>query len=212
MNDNEQKEIFSKNLNAYLEASRKTQKEAANAIGVSPQTFNTWCKGIALPRMGKVQKLADYFHISKSDLIDSKTYTASQRVESILIPVFEHIRCEASLTDPEYIVSSEVIPLAMASEGNYFALKLTDNSMMPRFFAGDIVIALRQNTASSNDIIIALTTSTPFAILRKYIEYDGGCALLPLNPAHEPLLFSCTDPEHTPFQIIGKAVKLHAKL
>ena len=51
----------------------KTQKEVAEAINVSPQTFNTWCQGIALPRMGKVQLLSDYFHISKSDLLEEHT-------------------------------------------------------------------------------------------------------------------------------------------
>lgn len=65
-----QNSIFSNNLNNLLNERRKTQKEVADAIGVSPQTFNTWCQGIALPRMGKIQKLADYFHVKKSDLID----------------------------------------------------------------------------------------------------------------------------------------------
>jgi transcriptional regulator with XRE-family HTH domain len=73
MADEEQKKIFSKNLNKYLSLNNKTQKEVADAIGVSPQTFNTWCQGIALPRMGKVQLLADYFNIGKTDLIDEKT-------------------------------------------------------------------------------------------------------------------------------------------
>lgn len=72
MADEEQKRIFSKNLNKYLSKFDKTQKEVADAIGVSPQTFNTWCQGIALPRMGKVQLLADYFGIGKTDLIDEK--------------------------------------------------------------------------------------------------------------------------------------------
>ena len=72
MADEEQKRIFAKNLNKYLSLFNKTQKEVADAIGVSPQTFNTWCQGIALPRMGKVQALADYFKINKSDLIDEK--------------------------------------------------------------------------------------------------------------------------------------------
>lgn len=72
MSDEEQRRIFSKNLNHYLEISEKTQKEVADAIGVAPQTFNTWCMGVAIPRMGKVQKLADYFGIQKSDLIDEK--------------------------------------------------------------------------------------------------------------------------------------------
>ena len=73
MSDNEQKEIFQKNLLKYISTSGKMQKEIAEAIGVSPQTFNTWCQGIALPRMGKVQLLADYFHINKSDLIERKS-------------------------------------------------------------------------------------------------------------------------------------------
>lgn len=75
MSEDAQKRIFTKNLNAYIEASGKTQLEIAKSIGVSPQTFNTWCKGIAIPRMGKVQALADYFHINKSDLIEDKSNT-----------------------------------------------------------------------------------------------------------------------------------------
>ena len=78
MTDNEQKKIFSKNLNKLLDEHNKTQKEVASAIEVSPQTFNTWCKGIALPRMGKVQMLADYFGILKSDLIENKNDEQSQ--------------------------------------------------------------------------------------------------------------------------------------
>lgn len=70
MSEDKQKIIFSKNLNSYIDKSGKTQLEIAKSIGVSPQTFNTWCKGIAIPRMGKVQALADYFHINKSDLIE----------------------------------------------------------------------------------------------------------------------------------------------
>lgn len=73
MSEDKQKKIFSENLNRYIEASGKTQLEIARAIGVSPQTFNTWCKGIAIPRMGKVQALADYFRINKSDLIELKS-------------------------------------------------------------------------------------------------------------------------------------------
>lgn len=75
MTEREERIIFSRNLNKYLDISQKNQKEVADAIGVSPQTFNTWCKGIALPRMSKVQRLADYFGISKSDLVEERNKT-----------------------------------------------------------------------------------------------------------------------------------------
>ena len=72
MSDELQKKIFAKNLRHYLDRENKTQKEVADAIGVSPQTFNTWLQMVALPRMGKVQTLADYFGINKSDLLEDK--------------------------------------------------------------------------------------------------------------------------------------------
>lgn len=70
MSDEVQKTIFSRNLNNLLNDRNKTQSEVASSIGVSPQTFNTWTQGIAIPRMGKIQLLADYFHVEKSALLD----------------------------------------------------------------------------------------------------------------------------------------------
>lgn len=70
MTELDQKRIFSKNLNRLLDNTDKKQVDIAAAIGVSPQTFNTWVKGVAIPRMGKIQALADYFGVPKSDLVD----------------------------------------------------------------------------------------------------------------------------------------------
>jgi transcriptional regulator with XRE-family HTH domain len=72
LSDAEQKRIFANNLRDALNKSGKQQIEVARAIGVSQQTFNTWCRGIALPRIGKLERLANYLGIKKSDLIDKK--------------------------------------------------------------------------------------------------------------------------------------------
>lgn len=81
MNEKEQKEIFSENLNRFLAIYDKSQKEVADAIGVSPQTFNTWCKGIAIPRMGKVELLSNYFHVPKTGLIDRQVDEIKERYD-----------------------------------------------------------------------------------------------------------------------------------
>lgn len=72
MSDEEQKKVFAKNLNKYLSIHNLQQKEVADKIGVIPTTFNSWCTGQSMPRMGKVQALADFFGIKKSDLIEEK--------------------------------------------------------------------------------------------------------------------------------------------
>ena len=65
-------DIFAKNLRYYIGISGKTQKELAEIIGVSAPTMNEWCKGKKTPRMDKVERLANYFGILKSDLIEEK--------------------------------------------------------------------------------------------------------------------------------------------
>lgn len=71
MTDNEQTKIFAQNLSRYVNNSGKMQKDIANDLKFPQQTFNGWCKGVSFPSMDKVQKIADYFHIGKSDLIDN---------------------------------------------------------------------------------------------------------------------------------------------
>ena len=66
------KEVFARNLRYYLEMSGKTQKEVALAIGVTPASLNEWFKMKKYPRIDKIELLARYFGILKSDLIEDK--------------------------------------------------------------------------------------------------------------------------------------------
>lgn len=87
------KEIFSRNLRRYVESSEKTQKEVAKAIGVSTGTFCDWIKGRAYPRMDKVQLLAEYFGIQKSDLVEDVNFGKSEisDKEQLVLDLFHKI-------------------------------------------------------------------------------------------------------------------------
>ncbi|WP_313990200.1 helix-turn-helix domain-containing protein [uncultured Selenomonas sp.] len=47
-----------------------SQKELAQIAGVSDKAVSTWENGTKEPRMGAVQKIADYFGLKKSNLIE----------------------------------------------------------------------------------------------------------------------------------------------
>lgn len=74
MTDNEQKEVFSKNLRRLIIESGKSQKEIAQELGFKSTTFNTWCMGKILPSMGKLQRIADYFDVGKTFLLEEHSY------------------------------------------------------------------------------------------------------------------------------------------
>ena len=65
-------ELFAKNLRYYIDQSGKQQNEIAKDLNFPASTLNTWCVGKVMPKMGKVQALADYFGIKKSDLLEDK--------------------------------------------------------------------------------------------------------------------------------------------
>ena len=49
-----------------------SQKELAEIAGVTFSSVSLWELGKTEPRMGALQKIADYFHIKKTDLIDDE--------------------------------------------------------------------------------------------------------------------------------------------
>lgn len=75
MSEESYQKIFSKNLNYYMELNGKNQTDLINDLGFNKSAVSTWCKGTRLPRMDKVEILARYFNINRSDLIEEKGET-----------------------------------------------------------------------------------------------------------------------------------------
>ena len=63
-------DVFTRNFKRHLALSGKRQVEVANAVGVSTGTITDWKKGRSYPRMDKIQLLAEFFGIQKSDLVE----------------------------------------------------------------------------------------------------------------------------------------------
>ena len=61
---------ISENIKILREKYGLSQKELGQIAGVSDKAVSTWEQGLKEPRMGAIQKLADYFCIRKSDIIE----------------------------------------------------------------------------------------------------------------------------------------------
>lgn len=89
------KSILAKNLSYYVDRSGRTQKELAEMVGVATSTFNDWMKGKKYPRIDKIEMLANYFGILKSDLIEDKENSPSEvqltEGEKVLLDLFSKV-------------------------------------------------------------------------------------------------------------------------
>ena len=72
MLDDRYKKIFAENLKYYMKLHNKNQADLINDLGFNKSSVSTWCNGTRLPRMDKVDILAKYFDINRSDLIEDK--------------------------------------------------------------------------------------------------------------------------------------------
>lgn len=211
MTDEEQKRIFTKNINHYISLSGKQQKEVAKELGYSPTTFNTWCVGKIIPSAGKIQRIADYFKIGKSDLLDDKSYLSNvQRSKGVVINVLGRVAAGIPIEAVENIIDTEEISEELARTGEFFGLQIKGDSMEPKISNGDVVIVRRQNDAENGEIVIALVNGDD-ATCKRIRKYRDGIELISSNPAYAPMFFSNEEIDSKPVKIIGKVVELRAK-
>lgn len=72
------KKVFAKNLSNLLARNKKTQADLVADLRLNKSTVSTWVNGTKMPRMNKIEQLANYFGVEKSDLIEDKADTNEQ--------------------------------------------------------------------------------------------------------------------------------------
>ena len=93
------KSIFAKNLKRQMELNRKTRRDVCAALGFSYYTFSDWVNGKKYPRMDKVEMLADYFGVLKSDLIEEQKENPTAQDDGISKEKLELIECIKKLPE-----------------------------------------------------------------------------------------------------------------
>ena len=94
MSDLGNKEVIAQNIKYFMELHGKTRKEMCEAIGVKYSTFSDWVNANKYPRIDRIEMMANYFGIEKSDLIEKhsnepqKELTALSENEKALVMLF----------------------------------------------------------------------------------------------------------------------------
>ena len=64
---------MAKNIQYYMDKYNKTRQDMCEALGVKYTTFTDWVKGNSYPRIDKIELMANYFGITKADLVEEHT-------------------------------------------------------------------------------------------------------------------------------------------
>lgn len=200
------------NIKRLRESHGLTQSQLGKIAGVSDKAVSTWEKDEKKPRMGSVQRMADYFKISKSALLfdDENSVATAVHAKGVRIPVLGDVAAGIPIDAIENIVDYEEIDAAMAATGEFFGLRIKGSSMEPRIREGDVVIVRKQEDADTGDTAVVLVNGDS-ATVKRIKKEPSGISLIPNNPAYDIRFYSAEEIDSLPVRIIGKVVELRGK-
>lgn len=119
MTINNNKKIFANNLKFYMEKNNIDRYELSKICEVPYSTVSSWLQSDRYPRIDKIQQLADYFSIDKSDLIEGPT-----NIDSSFASTLKQLRINKKLTQEEL---SKEINVSTSTIGMYETSKREPN-------------------------------------------------------------------------------------
>lgn len=211
LSQEEIRKLFSKRLSEMMQRENINQVELSRIIGVSESTVGKWILCKSMPRMGIIQKLADHFHVGKSYFLEEAPKDSSPTGRGVRIPVLGRVVAGIPIEAVEEILDYEEITPEMAATGDFFALQVRGDSMLPTLKDGDVVIVKKQPTVDSGDIAIVLVNGND-ATVKEIKESPAGITLIGHNVAvYTPHFYSNADIKNLPVQVLGKVVEMRRK-
>lgn len=109
MSDLGNKEIMAVNLKHYMAKKDVKASDICKELGFAPATFSDWLHARTYPRIDKIEMMANYFGISKADLVEKDGPVKRAAYETVLyrkMPPFEPVHTEVltlfSKLNPEH--------------------------------------------------------------------------------------------------------------
>jgi len=187
-----------------------SQADLGKIAGVSDKAVSTWELGIKIPRMGAVEKMANYFGIPKSAILDDAQPAPASRPippgfepmpKMDWVPLVGRIACGTPITAEENVEQMVCVPSRWHST---FTLTCKGDSMEPRIHDGDLVAIRSQPEVEQGEIAAVLIGDE--ATLKHVYLHENFIELRPENPAFESIIL--TKEEMNTVVIEGKAVGL----
>ena len=210
MSDLGNKEVFSRNLRALMQRHGKTRNQVCDDLNFRYTTFNDWYNGNKYPRIDKIEILANYFNVLKSDLIEDKptlppdaTLIGFSHLKRI--PILGRIAAGTPIYAEENIEGYTYTDLNGGAE--YFGLRVRGDSMDAAGIKdGYTVIVRRQPEVENGQIAVCLIDGQD-ATLKRFSQTGSVVTLMPqsTNPTHQPFIY---DLKQTHVDILGLVVKV----
>ena len=212
------RDIFINNLKAIMKERKVSRRQLAEGLNIPYTTLTDWCTGRIFPRVEKINLIADYFNIKKSDLIEEITDEDDDALydDVVKVDVFSKLFLDSvwCLKNESFKIDEELIPPEwIKNHQSYFGLIMNDNSMDPEFHKDDCLIIRECKKMDKDGFYCVLEKDSDYAKIRKLIHINDGIMVMPLNISDntQPKTYLKGTLEFESLRIIGIVVQVKRK-
>ncbi|MBW7636448.1 helix-turn-helix domain-containing protein [Bacillus licheniformis] len=203
------KEIMANNLKKQLKRKGISQTMMARDLNIPEMTVSNWVKGKTYPRPDKIQLMADYFGITRTQLTEEAPSNLTPLApQTIPIPVLGTIACGEPILAEENVTEYIYESPDQLPSGNLFYLKAKGTSMEPTIPDGSYVLVREQPEVENGAIAAVLVNGDTEATLKRIKRQGDMVILMPDNPNYSPFIITPDNPA----RVIGQAIQFTQKL
>ncbi|UXS57033.1 helix-turn-helix domain-containing protein [Staphylococcus delphini] len=198
------KQVMAKNISRLMKENNIDRKKLSNDLKVKYTTLSDWINAKTYPRIDKIELLADYFNVTKADLVEDKEKQVLETLPVKKIPVVSKISAgmpiytEENLIDYIYFATKN-----LNSNKEEFGLYVSGDSMDKLFQEGDIVVVEKDAVVENGQLGVVMINGYNATVKR--VRYNNDQIILipeSNNPQHYPQVYGKNDE----VKIVGRVV------
>ncbi|HEC2158973.1 TPA: helix-turn-helix domain-containing protein [Staphylococcus delphini] len=198
------KQVMAKNISRLMKENNIDRKKLSNDLKVKYTTLSDWINAKTYPRIDKIELLADYFNVTKADLVEDKEKQVLETLPVKKIPVLSKISAgmpiytEENLIDYIYFATKN-----LNSNKEEFGLCVSGDSMDKLFQDGDIVVVEKDAIVENGQLGVVMING--YNAIVKRVRYNNDQIILipeSNNPQHYPQVYGKNDE----VKIVGRVV------
>ena len=206
-------EIFER----LLKMNKTTVYRVSKDTGIAASTFSDWKSGRSVPKLDKIQLIANYFDVpleymltGGDEFYKSAVGLRSQAERGRKIAIIGEIRAGSPIITNESVEGYEFAEVGEAEE--YFYLRVQGDSMKNiGMVEGSLVLFRKQQYAEDGDIVACLVGGDS-ATVKRFSRSRKNILLSPENEDYEPIHLTTDDFESGEARILGVACEIKIKL
>lgn len=203
------KEIMANNLKKQLKRKGISQTMMARDLNIPEMTVSNWVKGKTYPRPDKIQLMADYFGVTRTQLTEEAPDNLIPLAPpTVPIPVLGTISCGEPILAEENVTEYIYESPDQLPSGDLFYLKAKGASMEPTIPNGSYVLVRKQPKVENGAIAAVLVNGDTEATLKRIKHQGDMIILVPDNSNYSPIVITTSNPA----RIIGQAIQFTQKL